>query len=88
MLSVYLHLLDFIADPSNEPNKARGSARHVLSAKNDWFSCRGKAYDTTASISSDKNGVQAELAKYAPDAESRLLRSFDQPRYMPCLHAK
>ena len=27
--SVYLHLLDFIADLSNEPNKARGSDKHV-----------------------------------------------------------
>ena len=36
VLSVYLNLLDFIADPSNEPNKARASDRHVWSAKNDW----------------------------------------------------
>ena len=33
VLSVYLHLLDFIADPSNEPHKARGSD---ICAKNDW----------------------------------------------------
>jgi len=31
--------------------------------------CRGQAYDTTASMSSDKKGVQAEIGKYAPDAE-------------------
>ena len=31
--------------------------------------CRGQAYDTTASMSSDKKRVQAELAKDAPDAE-------------------
>ena len=36
VLSVYLHLLDFIADPSNEPRKARGSDKNVWSAKNDW----------------------------------------------------
>ena len=31
--------------------------------------CCGQAYDTTASMSSDKKGVQAEISKYAPDAE-------------------
>ena len=31
--------------------------------------CRGQAYDTTASMSSDKKGVQAEIGKFAPDAE-------------------
>ena len=31
--------------------------------------CRGQAYDTTASMSSDKKGVHAEIAKDAPDAE-------------------
>ena len=36
VLSVYLQLLDFIADPSNEPNKARGADKHVWSTKNDW----------------------------------------------------
>ena len=31
--------------------------------------CRGQAYDTTASMSLNKKGVQAEIAKHAPDAE-------------------
>ena len=31
--------------------------------------CCGQAYDTTSSMSSDKKGVQAEISKYAPDAE-------------------
>lgn len=35
----------------------------------DIRNCRGQVYDTTASMSSDKEGVQAELAKDAPDAE-------------------
>ena len=39
-------------------------------------------------MSSDKNGVQAELAEYASVEESRLLPSFDQPYYMPCLQNK
>ena len=30
---------------------------------------RGQAYDTTASMSSDKKGVQAEIGKFAPDSE-------------------
>ena len=62
MLSVYLHLLDFIADPSNEAHKARGSDKNVWSAKNDWSVAVVK-HDATVSKSSDKNGVQAELAK-------------------------
>lgn len=37
--------------------------------KIDIANCRGQAYDTTASMSSNKKGVQAEIAKYAPDAE-------------------
>ena len=32
-------------------------------------SCRGQAYDTTASMSSNKKGVKAEIASNAPDAE-------------------
>ena len=31
--------------------------------------CKGQAYDTTASMSSDKKGVQAEICKLAPDAD-------------------
>ena len=31
--------------------------------------CRGQAYDTTASMSSDKKSVQAHMQKIAPDAE-------------------
>ena len=37
--------------------------------KIDIRNCRGQSYDTTASMSSDKKGVQAELSKYAPDAQ-------------------
>lgn len=33
--------------------------------------CRGQAYDTTASMSSDKKGVQAEIGKYAPTRNIR-----------------
>ena len=39
--------------------------KHAIDIRN----CRGQAYDTTASMSSDKKRVQAELAKDAPDAE-------------------
>ena len=35
----------------------------------DITNCRGQAYDTTASMSSDKKEVQAEIGKYAPDAD-------------------
>ena len=31
--------------------------------------CRGQAYNTTGSMSSDKKGVQAHIQKIAPDAE-------------------
>ena len=31
--------------------------------------CKGRAYDTTASMSSDKKCVQAEIMKFAPDAD-------------------
>ena len=31
--------------------------------------CRGQAYDTTGSMSSDKKGVPAHIQKIAPDAE-------------------
>ena len=31
--------------------------------------CRGQAYDTTSSMSSSKKGVQAKIAKCAPDAD-------------------
>lgn len=34
----------------------------------DISQCRGQAYDTTASMSSDKVGVQSEISKHAPDA--------------------
>lgn len=36
--------------------------------KIDIANCRGQAYDTTSSMSSSKRGVQAEIAKCAPDA--------------------
>jgi hypothetical protein len=39
--------------------------RHGINLAN----CRGQAYDTTASMSSNKKGVQAEIAKFAPDAD-------------------
>jgi len=60
--------------------------KHTIDIRN----CHGQAYDTTASMSSDKKGVQAELAKDAPDAEYQgtLLPSCDQPFYMPCLQNK
>ncbi|PFX20337.1 hypothetical protein AWC38_SpisGene15207 [Stylophora pistillata] len=45
--------------------------KHAIDIRN----CRGQAYDTTASKSSDKKGVQAELAKNAPDAEYQELKS-------------
>ena len=35
----------------------------------DITNCRGQAYDTNASMSSDKKGVQAEIARCAPDAK-------------------
>ena len=35
----------------------------------DLTNCRGQAYDTTASMSSDKKEVHAEIAKSAPDAD-------------------
>lgn len=31
--------------------------------------CRGQAYDTTSSMSSSNKGVQAEIARHAPDAD-------------------
>ena len=37
--------------------------------KIDIANCRGQAYDTTSSMSSSKKGVQAEIAKCAPDAD-------------------
>ena len=37
--------------------------------KVDIANCRGQAYDTTASMSSNKKGVQEEIAEHAPDAE-------------------
>ena len=37
--------------------------------KIDITNCRGQAYDTTSSMSSSKKGVQAEIAKCAPDAD-------------------
>ena len=39
--------------------------RHGINLAN----CRGQAYDTTASMSSNKKGVQAEIARFAPDAD-------------------
>lgn len=39
--------------------------KHPIDIKYCW----GQAYDTTASMSSDRKGVQAEIANYAPDAE-------------------
>ena len=39
--------------------------KHAIDIRN----CCGQAFDRTASMSSDKKGVQAELAKDAPDAE-------------------
>lgn len=35
----------------------------------DITNCRGQAYDTNASMSSDKKGVQAEIARCAPVAK-------------------
>ena len=35
----------------------------------DITNCRGQAFDTNASMSSDKKGVQAEIARCVPDAE-------------------
>lgn len=35
----------------------------------DLANCRGQSYDATTSMSSDKKGVQAEMAKFAPNAE-------------------
>ena len=37
--------------------------------KIDIANCRGQAYDTTSSMSSRKNGAQAEIAKCAPDTD-------------------
>lgn len=39
--------------------------RHAI----DITQCRGQAYDTTTSMSSDKKGVQGEISKLAPDAD-------------------
>ena len=39
--------------------------KHKIDIKN----CRGQAYDTTASVRSDRKRVQAEIANYAPVAE-------------------
>ncbi|KAK2558879.1 Zinc finger MYM-type protein 1, partial [Acropora cervicornis] len=39
--------------------------------KIDIANCRGQAYDTTSSMSSSKKGVEAEIAKCAPDADSQ-----------------
>ena len=60
--------------------------KHTIDIKN----CRGQAYNTTASMSSDRKGVQAEIAKYAPDAEYQgcCLHSISQPCYLPCLQNK
>ena len=42
-----------------------GLQRHGFNLANCW----GQAYDATASISSDKKGVRAEIGKFAPYAE-------------------
>ena len=84
VLSVCLRLLDF-ADLSNpiQPDlcglpRTTGSViiattiRDSLQRRKvDIANCHGQAYDTTASMSSNKKGIQAEIAKYAPDAEYR-----------------
>ncbi|CAH3137964.1 unnamed protein product [Porites lobata] len=85
VLSVCLHLLDFadptnpiqrevlldLCDlPRTTGSVIAATIRESLERqKVDIANCRGQAYDTTASMSSNKKGVQAEIAKHAPDAE-------------------
>ena len=48
---------------------AEGILKVLESHKIDIHNCRGQAYDTTASMSSSKCGVQAHIKKMAPDAD-------------------
>ena len=48
--------------------------------------CRGQAYDTTRSMSSDKKGVQAHIQKIPRDAEyQRLLPPFLKSSDLSCM---
>ena len=63
-------LLDLCDLPRTTGSVIAATIRESLERqKVDIANCRGQAYDTTASMSSNKKGVQAEIAKHAPDAE-------------------
>ena len=48
---------------------AEGIIKVLENHQFDIRNCRGQAYDTTASMSSSRTGVQAYVRKNAPDAE-------------------
>ena len=63
-------LLDLCDLPRTTGSVIAATIRESLERqKVEIANCRGQAYDTTASMSSNKKGVQAEIAKHAPDAE-------------------
>ena len=63
-------LLDLCDLPRTTGSVIAATIRESLERqKVDIANCRGQAYDTTASMSLNKKGVQAEIAEHAPDAE-------------------
>ena len=63
-------LLDICDLPSSTGEAIANVIRKTLKKhKINIADCKGQANDTTASMSSDKKGVQAEIMKFAPDAD-------------------
>ena len=62
-------LLDFhFLERITGENIAEGILKVLECPEIDVTKCRGQAYDTTASMSSSRSGVQAHIQKFAPDA--------------------
>ena len=62
-------LLDFhFLERITEEKIAEGILKVLECHEIDVTKCRGQAYDTTASMSSSRSGVQAHIQKFAPDA--------------------